>query len=84
MIITNLLEHQTFGVTDFYTADVIKGDFTIHVKFTQDAQHVLSLDSDLIYPIMLANGDPIDITKLKNGDEIELGNAVQRDHFNIQ
>lgn len=84
MIITNLLEHQTFGITDFYTAHLIEGDITIHVKFTQDAQHVLSLDSDLIYPIMLANGDPIDITKLRDGDEIELGNAIQRDDFNIQ
>lgn len=80
MEIKNLLEHQTFGVTDFYTADILNGEITIHVKFTEDAQNVISMDSGLIYPIQLANGERIDIAKLKNDDEIELGIAIKRDN----
>lgn len=79
MKIQNLRKHLTNGVVDYYLADLVEEGVVIPVKFTQDANHVFSLTSGLMYPICVANGAKINIVDFRDGDIIELGNAIKRD-----
>ncbi len=77
MKIQNLCAHQTNGVTDYYSAELLGNKQHLSVVFSINAGRggivAYNQNDDLIYEVQSINGTHnIDISTWKNGDEIEL------------
>lgn len=77
MKIQNLCVHQTNGVTDYYSAELVGNKQHLSVKFFINAGGggivAYNSNDDLIYQVQSINGiRNIDISTWRNGDEIEL------------
>lgn len=87
MKIQNLCVHQTNGVTDYYSAELVGNKQHLSVKFFINAGGggivAYNSNDDLIYQVQSINGiRNIDISTWRNGDEIELcpQQGIKRDN----
>lgn len=83
MKIQNLCEHQTNGVVDYYTADLVEKGNIIPVKFSTTGNGewiAYNLKTEVIYPIESIGNKKLDIRDWRDGDEIRLGCAVPRNN----
>ena len=87
MKIQNLCVHQTNGVTDYYSAELVGNKQHLSVKFFINAGGggivAYNSNDDLIYQVQSINGiRNIDISTWRNGDEIDLcpQQGIKRDN----
>ena len=90
MKIQNLCVHQTNGVTDYYSAELVRNKQHLSVKFFINAGGggivAYNSNDDLIYQVQSINGiRNIDISTWRNGDEIELcpQQGIKRDNLSL-
>ncbi len=81
MKIQNLRKHQTNGVTNYYSTELVENGTTTPVRLCQNSGTngitAFSENTGMGYPIESVNGLPnVDITTLRDGDEVEIIIAV--------